>query len=277
MTLPHIPDAAELPAALERTTHLGIGAHQDDLEFMAYHGILAGYDQADQWFTGVTCTDGGGSARTGPFANYSDEEMKAVRHQEQIDAANLGQYAAQFQLGKPSSTIKDPADDTLAREIAEIIRKTRPQTIYTHQPADKHATHIGVFLSTLQALRSLPAEFHPQEFLGCEVWRDLDWLPDAKKVALNVSANPELAEKLNTIFQSQIAGGKNYHHAVIGRRTANATFSNPHATDDASQIIFAIDMMPLLREPSLSVADFILSLVDEFRSEVASALTTLGA
>ena len=32
-----IPDATPLPSALSRTTHLGIGAHQDDLEFFAVH------------------------------------------------------------------------------------------------------------------------------------------------------------------------------------------------------------------------------------------------
>ena len=32
-----VPDGAPLPAALARTTHLGIGAHPDDLEIMACH------------------------------------------------------------------------------------------------------------------------------------------------------------------------------------------------------------------------------------------------
>ena len=30
-----VPDGTELGAALGRTTHLAVGAHQDDLEFMA--------------------------------------------------------------------------------------------------------------------------------------------------------------------------------------------------------------------------------------------------
>ncbi|MCP4425341.1 MAG: PIG-L family deacetylase, partial [Chloroflexi bacterium] len=54
----YIPDNAEVVTAVSRTTHLGIGAHQDDLEIMAYHGILACFDHNDKWFTGVTCTDG---------------------------------------------------------------------------------------------------------------------------------------------------------------------------------------------------------------------------
>jgi hypothetical protein len=66
-----VPDAQEIDSALPRTTHLGIGAHQDDLEFMALHGILECYEQSDKWFGGIICTDGAGSARTGPFAKFS--------------------------------------------------------------------------------------------------------------------------------------------------------------------------------------------------------------
>jgi hypothetical protein len=51
------------PAAAR--THLGIGAHQDDLEFMAFHGILALTTVTDRWFGGVTITDGRGSSRAG--------------------------------------------------------------------------------------------------------------------------------------------------------------------------------------------------------------------
>jgi hypothetical protein len=57
-----IPDGATEEAALKRTTHLGIGAHQDDLEIMAMRGILECYDADQDWFTGVTVTDGAGSA-----------------------------------------------------------------------------------------------------------------------------------------------------------------------------------------------------------------------
>ena len=70
-----VPDGLEIERALQRTTHLGIGAHQDDLEFMSLHGILECYGRDDRWYGGVVVTKGGGSARTGPFADYSDEEQ----------------------------------------------------------------------------------------------------------------------------------------------------------------------------------------------------------
>ena len=34
-----VPDGLPPAAALARTTHLAIAAHQDDIEIMAYHGI----------------------------------------------------------------------------------------------------------------------------------------------------------------------------------------------------------------------------------------------
>ena len=58
-----IPDNSEPSQALGRTTHLGIGAHQDDLEVMALHGILACYQSDERWFGGVTVTNGSGSSR----------------------------------------------------------------------------------------------------------------------------------------------------------------------------------------------------------------------
>ena len=63
-----VPDGTAIGSALARTTHLAVGAHPDDLEFMALHGILACQGQSDRWFCGVTCTNGAGSARTGHLA-----------------------------------------------------------------------------------------------------------------------------------------------------------------------------------------------------------------
>ena len=93
-----IPDDTPEPAALNRITHLGIGAHQDDLEFMAFHGILSCFARDDPWFGGVTCTNGAGSSRSGSYAEHSDAQMMQVRRQEQNTAAVIGGYAAMIQL-----------------------------------------------------------------------------------------------------------------------------------------------------------------------------------
>ena len=66
----------------------------------------------------------------------------------------------------------------MVESICEILKITRPVIVYTHNLADKHPTHIGVAVKTLDAIRRLPAEERPGTVLGCEVWRDLDWLTE---------------------------------------------------------------------------------------------------
>src|ERR1700754_4516028 len=89
-----IPDGAVGEAAIKRTTHLGLCAHQDDLEIMAYHGILECFQRKDRWFTGVTMTNGSGSARDLEYKSYTDAEMVDVRRLEQKKAAFVGEFAS---------------------------------------------------------------------------------------------------------------------------------------------------------------------------------------
>jgi hypothetical protein len=111
--------------------------------------------------------------------------------------------------------------------------------------------------------------------LGCEVWRDLDWLPDSEKVALDSGRRPELAAELLRAFDSQIAGGKRYDLAALGRRAANATFDAPRSTDRSAGITWAMDLTPLLAEPALDVAAFAAAAIDRFRGDVVDRIGRL--
>lgn len=259
-----VPDRQPVAAALKRVKHLGIGAHQDDLEFMAFHGILAGN------FGGVTCTNGSGSARTGKFASFTDAQMMAVRRQEQNRAAELGRYAVMIQLDYPSSAVKSATDTRLRDDLIQIFNASRPEVVYTHNPADKHDTHIGVMFAVLQALRETGQQ--PKVY-GCEVWRDLDWLPDADKVILDVSGHDELAGQLNGLFESQIAGGKRYDLAVQGRRRANATFLDSHSVDKSTAVAFALDLTPLVADKSRDIAGYVTGFIDKFKTDVQTKLS----
>ncbi len=266
-----VPDGVPVETALRRVTHLGIGAHQDDLEFMAFHGIVAGY--AHRSFGGVTCTDGAGSPRTGRYAGYTDTEMRAERREEQRQAARLGRYSVMMQLDFPSAAVKQPPAPALTDDLVAILRATRPRVVYTHNLADKHDTHVAVAMATLQALRALPVTEQPDAVYGCEGWRDLDWLPADAKVVLDVTGYDELARQLNGVFQTQIAGGKRYDLAVLARRRANATFLESHSTDTAEQVIFALDLTPLVREPQRDVAGYVTGLIEQFADDVRRRLT----
>lgn len=270
----YIPDHVSAAEAQARSSHLGIGAHQDDLEFMAYHGIATCYEQDSAWFSGITCTDGCGSARAGAFANKSDVEMAAIRVQEQRRAAKIGQYSYMMQLGLTSASIKDSNTRMgLVDHLEHLLLVTQPEVLYTHNPADKHASHVAVFQATLDALRRIPPFSRPKQVYGCEVWRDLDWLEAEDKVALDVSQHPELAQLLNSCFESQILAGKNYGEAVLGRRTAHATFHQSQSVDTVEKLCFAIDLTPLVEDDTIEVARFLRTKLERFSEAVLGQLT----
>jgi LmbE family N-acetylglucosaminyl deacetylase len=267
-----VPDGAAAAAALAKVTHLGVGAHQDDLEFMAFHGIMQCFHSRTEHFGGVTCTNGAGSSRTGAYREYTDAEMQDVRREEQRQAAIVGRYAVMVQLDHPSSVVKSATDVRLREDLSEILTHCRPRIVYTHNPADKHDTHLGVMVALIEALRGLPDGERPAAVHGCEVWRNLDWMNDADKVIQNVSGHENLAAALGGIFDSQIAGGKRYDLAVPGRRRANATFFDSHATDDATEVALAMDLTPLVQDGTVDILDWTLAHVERFAADVRQRL-----
>ncbi|MGD9910556.1 MAG: PIG-L deacetylase family protein [Candidatus Izemoplasmatales bacterium] len=270
-----VPDGTVQNVAIERTTHMAIAAHQDDIEIMAYHGIEACFQKQDQFFMGVVVTNGAGSARDHIYKEYTDEQMMDVRRLEQIKAAVLGEYSMLALLNYPSSAVKDPKNEEVIHEIASLLEKAKPEVVYTHNLADKHDTHIGVIIKTILAIRLLPQTLRPKKVYGCEVWRNLDWVNDDEKVMLDVSHHPNLASSLVEIFDSQIIGGKRYDAATIGRRLANATFNASHEVDQTSALTYAIDLTPLCLDDSIDILDFILSYIDRFKKDVESRVSKM--
>jgi LmbE family N-acetylglucosaminyl deacetylase len=267
-----VPDGSALETALARTTHLAIGAHPDDLEIFSYSGIADCYGRTDRWYSGVVVTDGGGSSRTGPYQDLSDEAMKVQRRDEQRQAAVIGAYSVQIQLAHPSVRVKDRTVTEVVDDLEVVLRATRPEVLYLHNPADKHDTHVAVLGRCLSALRRLPLNERPRQVYGCEVWRDLDWMIDADKQALDAGGHPEVAAALLKVFDSQISGGKRYDMAALGRRLAHATFFESHATDKSQALIWAMDLTPLVRDDALSLAEFTRAFIDRFARDVAGRL-----
>lgn len=270
-----IPDGAPEREALGRTTHLAVAAHQDDIEIMACDGILACYQRPDQWFTGVVVTNGSGSPRTGLYANYTDAEMMAVRRQEQKKAAIVGEFAALGLLDYGSAAIKDHGNKQAVQDLVAVLDATRPEIVYTHNLADKHDTHVGVALRLIEAIRLLPATQRPKKLYGCEVWRDLDWMTDDDKTAFNVSSHENLQAALLGVFDSQIAGGKRYDLASLGRRRAHATYHASHGVDETTGTNFGMDLTPCIQDPAMDPLQLVCEHICRFEEEVVNRFKKL--
>lgn len=263
-----IPDDLPVDEALARTTHLCIAAHPDDIEIMAARPIIECFQQEDKWFTGVVVTDGRGSPRNSLYEKYSDDEMRLVRFKEQYKAAVVGEFAALIMLDIPGTVIKNASRLEPVEDILAILRATMPNVVYTHNLADKHDTHVAVALRVIEAIRKLgPAEC-PERIVGCEVWRALDWMVDSDKVIMDLSDHENLQIALLGVFDSQIAGGKRYDLASMGRRRANATYFESHGVDHALGVSYGIDMTALMNDPSLDPAKFIGGYMRRFADDV---------
>jgi hypothetical protein len=202
--------------------------------------------------------------------------MIEARRAEQRAAAVIGEYAAVIQLAHPSAAVKDAANRTPVEEIAHLLARMQPDVVYLHNPADRHDTHVAVFLRALDALRALPTNRRPARVFGCEGWRDLDWLAGGDRVELPAGGRPHLQAALAGVFDSQIAGGKRYDLGILGRRHAHATFGDSHHVDREGGVTLAMDLTPLVRDDALDPAKFVADCITRLAEDVAARLARMG-
>jgi len=271
-----VPGGGNLASALASTTHLGIGAHPDDLEIMAFPGICACRNQKNLRFSGVVATDGAGSPRSGSSEKLSTAELVKARREEQRNAAVLGGYATILQLAHPSSEIRGAGRNALTADLLEILKDAKPKVVYLHNPADRHETHVAVLLASLAALRQLPPTDRPAEIYGCEVWGDLDWVPAERVIRLPCPAPADFGPSLLRVFRSQV-DGKRYDLAAAGRRRAQATLADAYSADQAEEVVLALDLKPLVENPKVTLAEFVSSLTGEFQKQTLERIRRLEA
>ena len=260
-----VPDGSPLAVALSRTTHLAVGAHADDLEIMAWHGIRAGGAS----FTGVVCTDGRGAPRGGPHAELSDDALRALRRREQRSAAESGGYGVLLQLDHRSDGLKSGGDPAVEADLATVLSAAQPRVVYTHNPLDAHTTHIAVCVATIRAILSLPEEQRPETLLGCEVWRGLDWL-DADATALPLRDEADWTAAIAR-HESQIDGGRPYPKGALGRAHANAVFAESGETGGDTPTWLALDLTPVIQEEE-DLEGLVFAHLERFATRVGRSL-----
>lgn len=263
----YIPGDLSPEQALNRVTHVGIGAHPDDLEILAFPGISECHQRDDAWFAGIVVCDGAGSPRAGKYGHLSDVDMVERRRQEQRDAAALGNYSLVVQLGYSSAAVKT-GEPELIDDLAILLQQLHPGALYTHSPADAHATHRATLAASVAALRTLPAANIAAKLYGVEVWRGLDWLPEPLRICLPIFDPDNLQSRLLGCHDSQIQGGKRYDIAIPARQRANATLSSHERVDEFEACSLAMDLRPLIEEPGLAASELLERCLAQFRAEL---------
>lgn len=245
---------------------LAIAAHQDDIELMAFSGISKSIIEEEYSFIGVVCTNGKSSPRIGKYKNMTNDDMILERRKEQCKASEIGRYEACYLLDYDSFEVKKSCK-ALKKDLKSIIDEYKPDIIYTHNKFDKHETHLGVVFNVIEFLKTIRDEYKPKKFIGCEVWRDLDWLDDLKKVILDCGLDEQKQLDILNVFESQVVGGKRYDLAGVGRRYANATFFESHSVHNIKMTNYGIDLYPLIQNKSLSLKKFAKEYLKDFERE----------
>ena len=270
-----VPDGRAPDEALARVTHVGVGAHADDLELLAFHGIAHCLSTPGCWFAGAVASDGARAPRVGRFAGLGDAELREVRRAEQRAAAERGRYAAVAQLDYSSPAVLS-GDERLVDDLAAFLDATRPRVVYTHDPTDRHATHVATCAAAIAALRRLPDRWRPARVYGCEVWRSLDWLAEGDLVRLDVSGHEETWRALLACFPSQMEGVRPFDAGALARGRANAVFSEARAAGGGGRVWLAMDLTPLVRDETLTLDEFVRERVARFEAELAKSPAPRG-
>ena len=138
-----------------------------------------------------------------------------------------------------------------------------------HNPFDRHDTHVAACMRTIGALREVAGStgWVPEAVYGCEVWRSLDWTIHGDRCALPVDDPEQLSACLIRQYKSQYAQGRFYDTALRGRRMANATHQEAQSSGEHPEIEFAVDLLPLIKDPKLSVEAYARHVLNHFVSD----------
>jgi LmbE family N-acetylglucosaminyl deacetylase len=217
---------------------LVILAHPDDPEFFC-GATLARWARAGHNVTYylLTCGDKGYNETTLP-EHHTGEELCAIRHREQLEAAStIGAQAVHF-LDRPDGYLV--ADIDLRRELVRIIRRFKPNIVVTCDPQTlfasygiNHPDHRAAGQAVLDAV--FPAAGNAAYFpeLIREGWmphmpREV-WCALTNQPSVTLDITDTWAIKLEALLHhaTQIGDVEKFKARMRSRRTDDSTDESP--------------------------------------------------
>ncbi|MEM9112401.1 MAG: PIG-L deacetylase family protein [Myxococcota bacterium] len=178
--------------ARKMRTVLAIGAHPDDVE-IGLAGTLAKHREAQDRIVVLTLSGGGSGG---------DSKM---RRREALEAARrMGAELVHLDF----EDTRIPEDEPVITAMEDLIRRIRPDVVYTHSLNDNHQDHRAVHRASLVAARGVPTvlayqspsanvDFRPTRFVAIDRHFDAKlWAVDAyaSQVGIRPYLDPNLLE-----------------------------------------------------------------------------------
>ncbi|MBM3958150.1 MAG: PIG-L family deacetylase [SAR202 cluster bacterium] len=203
-------------------TAMVVFAHPDDAEIGA--GAVAGlWAKRGCEVTFVLCTDGGSGSND---PSMDSQRLVALRRKEQAAAAAvLGVARVEF-LGFPDGGLED--DRAFRGAVVRMIRKYRPQTVFTHDPyrmkGFQHRDHRMTGIVTTDAVFPYARDhLHFSEQINEEglkphkTRRLLYWGADEPDVVFDITESVDLQVEALYKHESQVGGLKDSGRDAEGR------------------------------------------------------------
>jgi len=188
---------------------LAVSAHPDDAEFTS-GGSLARWIGEGWAVYLVVCTDGGKGSYD---ASMPSETLTALRYQEQQDAARVLGIESVLFLGHPDGELA--ATPSLAQELAQAIRLTRPDRLLCWDPWRRYQLHPDHRAAGLAALDAVLAagnpHFFPEQLASVSIHR-------VEEVYLFGSDEPDEWVDITQIFDRKMAAIERHRSQVAGLR-----------------------------------------------------------
>ena len=86
----------------------------------------------------------------------------------------------------------------------------------------------------------------------------------------------EIADHVGVSYTTVRHWLKRYDLATMGRRRAHASYHQSHGTDVSTALTFAMDLTPLVEQPSCDPAAFVQERLDAFRADVLQRMARVG-
>ena len=200
---------------METKAILVIAAHPDD-EVLGCAATIALRVKNGASAHLLTLTGGlGGRKSDQALANEISTTETQELQKQMKSAADLVGYSSVTALNFPDNRMDTVSRMDVSHSILEVLKKVRPDVIYTHHPGDYNWDHTIVFDAVMMAARSSPGEFAPKEILCFEVLSSTErsWQHPSRvfcpNVYVNVAATIEIKKKALELYRTEY---RNYPH-----------------------------------------------------------------